>query len=732
MILQYCIPPSHPLYRNLPLSIVERELESERRRRSVLHLSLKSSRVQPRTIEMTFAKNKNTNALIISSRKLLLFTTIITIVLLETRAFSTEIFQQVITQLGTGTFTPEVLTQLTAQIQAEDVAASGLGSILGAITATVGRNNKKRSNNSYRGIMSIGEGVSTLLGLASNPPSIYDYETPTEVEGKLDLTPEEQSLLELLQRVRDQYSPRTTIRIAGGWVRDKLIYGKATPSRDIDLVLSDTSGKEFAEKICRYFDEKGEDHAEIHIVQQSSSSKGEQAEHLQTASLVISGFDVDFCRLRYEKYDKDSRMPTYIGVGTAVEDAWRRDLTINALYYNINTNQVEDFTERGIKDLLSQTIATPKKPLPTLLEDPMRILRAIRFAAQLSFDVSPQLIRAARDDRVRYALQYKVSREAIGAAIDEIFRARVRDPKRGIQLLMTTNLIDVVFPLEAQQQDGDEPLSIYAIQQNQVKSMAIYSIGLEILTRTQSLVTRIFIQKPELEWDISKRRLLWYAAFFKPVYGMMSSRNASRRGKRQESVFYQLLDALKRPKTDMQLIESILKGVDPLRKMIAEGIDVDIVQAALGSSEGRHLKWEELSDLRWKLYKTLKPIGTMWKESLLLALASFPNSIDNVNTYHELVCLVEDKLHLKEILDDKNKPRPLLNGTQIQEFIPGVGGRAFRHIIESMEEWQVKNICDDVDHISDFERSQLEGELIEYLGTAFAEYEESMRITATK
>lgn len=674
---------------------------------------------------MTFAKTKNTNATI-SSRKLFLFTTIITIVLLETRAFSTEIFQQVITQLGTGAFTPEVLT---AQIQTEDVAASGLGSILGAITATVGRNNnKKRSNNSYRGIMSIGEGVSTLLGFVSNSPSIYDYETPTEVEGKLDLTPEEQSLLELLQRVRDQYSPRTTIRIAGGWVRDKLIYGKATPSRDIDLVLSDTSGKEFAEKVCRYFDEKGEDHAEI----QSSSSKGEQAEHLQTASLVISGFDVDFCRLRYEKYDKDSRMPTYIGVGTAVEDAWRRDLTINALYYNINTNQVEDFTERGIKDLLSQTIATPKNPLPTLLEDPMRILRAIRFAAQLSFDVSPQLIRAARDDRVRYALQYKVSREAIGAAIDEMFGTRARDPKRGIQLLMTTNLIDVVFPLEAQQQDGDEPLSIYAIQQNEVKSMAMYSIGIEILSRTQSLVTRIFIQKPELEWDISKRRLLWYAAFFKPVYGMMSSRTASRRGKRQESVFYQLLDALKRPKTDMQLIESILKGVDPLRKMITEGIDADIVQAALGSSEARHLKWEELSDLRWKLYKTLKPIGTMWKESLLLALASFPNSIDNVNTYNELVCLVEDKLHLKEILDDKDKPRPLLNGTQIQASIPGVGGRAFRHIVESMEEWQVKNICDDVDHISDFERSQLEGELIEYLGTAFAEYEESMRIAATK
>ena len=139
-------------------------------------------------------------------------------------------------------------------------------------------------------------------------------------------------------------------------MRDKLIYGKETPSRDVDLVLSDVSGKEFAEYVCRYVrehdneqsstPESSESHdrgdgsgirnGNIDIQQPAGGgSKGEKADALQNASLMIDGFEVDFCRLRYEKYDKGSRIPISTRVGSVVEDAWRRDLTINSLYYNI-------------------------------------------------------------------------------------------------------------------------------------------------------------------------------------------------------------------------------------------------------------------------------------------------------------------------------------------------------------------------------------------------------------
>lgn len=171
---------------------------------------------------------------------------------------------------------------------------------------------------------------------------VYNYEEPSSlsVPGILDLTPQEEELIQLLRNVRNKFSPRTTIRIAGGWVRDKLIYGKDTPSRDVDLVLSDISGIEFAEFVCKYArgedDKQGSDLMKaIDVRRLSSSGKGGKADQLQTASLSIMGFEVDFCRLRYEKYDKGSRIPVSTRVASVVEDAWRRDLTINCLYYNI-------------------------------------------------------------------------------------------------------------------------------------------------------------------------------------------------------------------------------------------------------------------------------------------------------------------------------------------------------------------------------------------------------------
>jgi tRNA nucleotidyltransferase (CCA-adding enzyme) len=406
-------------------------------------------------------------------------------------------------------------------------------------------------------------------------------------------------------------------------------------------------------------------------------------------------------------------------VASAVEDAWRRDLTINALYYNINTNQVEDWTEQGLNDLLLQTVATPRKPLPTLLEDPMRILRAIRFAAQLSFDMSPALIKAARDERVRYQLRYKVSRDAIGGAIDDMFGTRARDPTRGIKLLMATNLIDVVFPLA--QEDGMEP-------------MTIYQSGLEQLARTQSLVTRIFSQSPNSDWDISKRRFLWYAAFFKPVYEMASLSNYdTKRDRRQDSAFYQLLDALKRPKADIQSIESILKGVDPIR-MLLEGVHLDAIQSAINAQaclkdvSPQNSQWKELSELRWILYSTLKPIGKMWKEALILSVASSQKSLpDCVYQYNDLVSLIEDQLYLGMILLDDNKPKPLLNGSQIQKALPGVSGQGFKRIVQAIEEWQIRNSCYYLD--TDDERTQTEAQLIDYLVASFPENANSTRAT---
>ncbi|KAL7532248.1 hypothetical protein ACHAXR_004518 [Thalassiosira sp. AJA248-18] len=602
------------------------------------------------------------------------------------RAFSPEILNQVIVQLGSF----DELSEL----------AFAAANLLDGPMSQQRKNNipllKLPPKNYGRNIIS-GVGSIQLPKLLS--PSVY-IEDGT-VPGRLDLTPQEEQLIKLIMKVREKYSPSTTIRIAGGWVRDKLIYGKETPSRDIDLVLSDASGKEFSEKVCKYAKEMSDDEGvNFQIQEPSSSSKGIQADHLQNANLVINTFDVDFCRLRYEKYDKNSRIPSNIGVASAAEDAWRRDLTINALYYNINTNQVEDWTERGLRDLILQKIDTPKKAFPTLIQDPSRILRAIRFAAQLSFDMSPDLIRAANDNRVKDALQQKVSRDAIGNAIDEMFGRRCRDPARGIRLLMDTNLIDVVFPLGG------------------LDDMIIYNVGLKSLSRTQSLITRIFLQSPDSDRGF-QRRLLWYAAFFKPVYERMSTANNSnsKRSRRQESELYQLLDAMKRPKADMQSIETILKGVGPLQKVTVAGLNYT------STSPGK-----DLSELRWIIYSNLNPIGTMWKEALVLSLASSQKTVSEcVYQYTTLTSLIGETLHLGPILLDKDKPRPLLNGNQIQQTLNGqIEGREFKQISQAMKEWQIRNVFCDLDSVDDDDddekRNQIEAEFVDYLVAAFPQY----------
>ena len=91
------------------------------------------------------------------------------------------------------------------------------------------------------------------------------------------------------------------------------------------------------------------------------------------------------------------------------EDASRRDLTINSLFYNLRTKKIEDLTGKGLLDLCDRIIRTPLPPDVTLLDDPLRLLRTIRFACRFQFRIAPELIQACQRDDVRHALKDKVS-----------------------------------------------------------------------------------------------------------------------------------------------------------------------------------------------------------------------------------------------------------------------------------------------------------------------------------
>jgi tRNA nucleotidyltransferase/poly(A) polymerase len=220
------------------------------------------------------------------------------------------------------------------------------------------------------------------------------------------IAPEERRLFDFLLDVVRAKAPETILRAAGGWVRDKLL---GLSSHDIDIAINNMSGASFANLVVQYMEERGQKHGKVTVI----AARPDQSKHLETAELHVFGHVIDFANLRKETY-AESRIPV-IEPGTPLEDAQRRDLTINSLFYNLNEGVIEDWTGEGLPDLKKGVCRTPIDPIQTFIDDPLRVLRAIRFAAKLQFEVADELAAAAADPRVHEAFKSKISKERIWA-----------------------------------------------------------------------------------------------------------------------------------------------------------------------------------------------------------------------------------------------------------------------------------------------------------------------------
>ncbi|GJP39924.1 hypothetical protein CLOM_g24246, partial [Closterium sp. NIES-68] len=175
-------------------------------------------------------------------------------------------------------------------------------------------------------------------------PMAFGEPEAVRVTGEVSLSDDERHLFSTLREIVAHYGLGTQLRVAGGWVRDKLIGHDCI---DIDIALDNMLGRQFAEKVTEYLKDRGETVRGVGVIQKNP----EQSKHLETATMMIHGIWIDLVNLRAEEYTHDSRIPTAIEFGTAEEDALRRDLTINSMFYNITTEHVEDPTGRGISDL---------------------------------------------------------------------------------------------------------------------------------------------------------------------------------------------------------------------------------------------------------------------------------------------------------------------------------------------------------------------------------------------
>ncbi len=209
--------------------------------------------------------------------------------------------------------------------------------------------------------------------------------------------------------------------VIGGYVRD---YFLRRPSTDIDVVVAG-SGIELAERLAK----------ELKTGVTVFKTFG-------TAMVRAGGMEIEFVGARKESYTADSRKPA-VEAGTLEDDQLRRDFTINAMAFGLNADRFAELVDPfgGIRDLDSLIIRTPCDPDITFSDDPLRMIRAVRFAAQLGFDIFPETFDAIVRNRERIGI---VSKERIATELNKIMLAPV--PSIGWELLDLTGLLELIFP----------------------------------------------------------------------------------------------------------------------------------------------------------------------------------------------------------------------------------------------------------------------------------------------
>lgn len=239
---------------------------------------------------------------------------------------------------------------------------------------------------------------------------------------ELEISTTEKTLFEVIRTAAEAIEQE--VYVVGGFVRDRLL---GIPCKDLDFVTIG-DGPALAQEVCRQM--------------------GLEASHLSifktfgTAMIRYQDLELEFVGARKESYSQDSRKPS-VEAGSLQDDQCRRDFTINALAANLNHGAPYQIIDPfgGLADLEKGVLVTPLEPQKTFSDDPLRMMRAIRFASQLSFQIEPETLAAISMMRERISI---VSAERVTYELNKIILSPV--PSTGFLLLEKTGLLELIFP----------------------------------------------------------------------------------------------------------------------------------------------------------------------------------------------------------------------------------------------------------------------------------------------
>lgn len=278
-------------------------------------------------------------------------------------------------------------------------------------------------------------------------------------------------IFSIISAIADQLNQETYV--IGGYVRDLILN---RPSPDIDVVTIG-NGIHLAEKVAKKL---------------GPSIQVSVFKTFGTAMLKYQSLDVEFVGARKESYNEDSRKPT-VEDGTLEEDQNRRDFTINALAICLNGDRFGELIDPfgGIQDIKDKIIRTPLEPGITFSDDPLRMMRAIRFATQLGFIIEEKTLEAIALNKKRIHI---ISRERIAEEVNKIILSS--KPSVGFRLLDKTGLLEIIFP-ELHRMKGREEVNGIGHKDN-------FYHTLEVLDRIAPHTSNLWLRWSALLHDIAK------------------------------------------------------------------------------------------------------------------------------------------------------------------------------------------------------------------------------------